>query len=371
MDKIILKLLKENGRIIIPDFGAFIVKQKSPFKVIFNEFLQYNDGALINALSDKEKISQNEAAEKIKQLTNEFSSKLNAGEQIELPEIGILTKSQTGKITLSDSGDDIPKTQKTEETKTEETKEKRTIEFDLTDKKTQEKPKKVEPKKTSPPKQEPKKVADKPVKEKEEPVIIQKEEKKVQPAPKDEPVSRVQPTPPVAEYYTDEPSRNWTSIILWIIVIVIVNGAIFGFFFYGDEIKTFFGKDKQEEPTTNVKIPENNEIISDETDLATSDTGQETVIEESVEEETLTQTETPIFTGTKYYVVAGVFREESNANNLVIKLRNQGYNSEKFGKIGLMHAVCYDVFQTKQEADRYMMKIKREVDKDAWIRIVD
>ena len=70
-------------------------------------------------------------------------------------------------------------------------------------------------------------------------------------------------------------------------------------------------------------------------------------------------------------MVAGVFREESNADNLVIDLQNKGYNSEKFGKIGALHAVSFDVFQTKREADQFMMKIKREVDTDAWIRVID
>lgn len=367
MDKLIVKLLKENGRIIIPDFGAFIVKQKSPFKVIFNEFLQYNDGALISALSELEKISQEEATEKIKQLTSEFSAKLNAGEQIELAEIGILTKSQTGKITLSESSGEPEKTQAPTKPKPEIKDDKGPIEFDLSDKKPEESSKKEEPKKA-----EPEKVVEKPIEKKTEPIKVQKEEVKAPPVTHEKPVTPIKETPPVTEYYKEESSKNWTSIILWIFVILIVNGAIFGFFFYGDEIKTFFGKDKTEEPAKDVEIPDNNQTPTKENDLIQSDTGEDLVIEEPTDEGTEIPSETPTFPGTKYYVVAGVFREESNADRLVIKLRKQGYNNaEKFAKIGQMHAVSYDVFPTKSEADRFMMKIKREVDKDAWIKIVD
>ena len=65
------------------------------------------------------------------------------------------------------------------------------------------------------------------------------------------------------------------------------------------------------------------------------------------------------------------YLKESNADNLVKELNQKGYNAEKFGKIGAMYAVSYDVFPSKQEADRYMIKMKREVDPDVWIKIID
>jgi nucleoid DNA-binding protein len=390
MNKLILNLLKENGRLIIPDFGALIVKQKAPFKVIFNEFLQYNDGALIAALSDQEKISQEEAAAKIKQLTAEFNKKLNAGEQIKLPKIGLLSKSQTGKITLSDPPEnEIKKTEKENEgtnipEENPEEKVKNDIEFEI-----QEEPEKEETKETE--QQEP--IKKEPIKEPEtrlaqpekkittqEPVKKQTEQSKTPPVPKSGPTKTTTPdpqgrqTPPITEYYNNEPQRNWTSIILWIVVIIVVNGAIFGFFFFGDEIKTFLGKNKSEMVSDDEKLSDNELIDIVDSTLEESPTVQadtELLIEDQQEENTEAPTEAPIFSGTKYYVVAGVFRDETNADNLAVKLRKEGYNAEKFGKIGQMYAVSYDVFPTKKEADSYMMKIKREVDKDTWIRVVD
>ena len=74
--------------------------------------------------------------------------------------------------------------------------------------------------------------------------------------------------------------------------------------------------------------------------------------------------------GTRYYVVAGVFRDENNADNLVSDLRKKGFNAEKFGNIGNLHAVSYDVFETKAAADRFLRKVQKETDPEAWIRIV-
>jgi cell division septation protein DedD len=68
--------------------------------------------------------------------------------------------------------------------------------------------------------------------------------------------------------------------------------------------------------------------------------------------------------------VAGVFREEQNADNLVIELRNQGYNSEKFGKIGKLHAVSFGVYTSKSEAEKELRRIKQGVNPEAWIKVV-
>jgi nucleoid DNA-binding protein len=393
MNKLILDLLKENGRVIIPDFGALIVKQKSPYKFIFNEFLQYNDGALISALSESEKITQEDATAKVKDLVTEYNKKLNAGDKIELPEIGSLSKSPTGKITLSEvdvSGSEIKQPVADSPSETDGTKN--TIEFDLQDKpsekqKKPEEEKKPEPKKevTTSKSQPEKKITPTPTPPKPTPTP------KPTPAPKYEPKpvtkttatsqvkteTKEQQKPPITEYYNEGSSRNWKSIILWIILIIIVNGAILGFFFYPEEIKAFLGRDKEEVVVDEIDELEDETMASEGDTLVEEESipleaDSELVIEEQQDELIETQTEEQqIFSGTKYFVVAGVFREESNAEKFVVKLRNKGYNAEKFGKIGQMHAVSYDVFQTKQEADNFMMKIKREVDKEAWVRIVD
>lgn len=64
MEEILIELLKNNTKVIIPDFGAFIVKQRNPFQVVFNEFLRFNDGLLIDSIS-KRKIFQKRRLKKI------------------------------------------------------------------------------------------------------------------------------------------------------------------------------------------------------------------------------------------------------------------------------------------------------------------
>ncbi len=385
MDKIILDLLKENGRVIIPDFGAFIVKQKSPFTVIFNEFLQYNDGALIGAVSTKEAINRDDAATKTKEFIKEIQDKLSKGEEVTLLGIGVLTKSTTGKISIKEIGaaSEIPKKSDSVDTDTPKKEEPKTVEFDLDEKKKPSesklqknevaKPaaKKVlpggipEPKvKKELPKTAPKKVAPSATTKKEMP--------KAEPIKKEEPVKSSE-APPITEYYSEGSGKNKWNIVLWIVVILIVNGAIIGFFFFGDEIKSFFGKNPDTFETQLSDITPTEEETTAIIDTLTEEPAIEPVIESTHEEEEVEEQQATqeMFAGTKYYVVAGVFSVETNADNLVTELRKQGYNSEKFAKIGNMHAVCYDVFPTKREADRLMLKIQRDVNSGAWIKVID
>jgi cell division septation protein DedD len=69
----------------------------------------------------------------------------------------------------------------------------------------------------------------------------------------------------------------------------------------------------------------------------------------------------------EYYIVAGCFREESNADQLVIELRKKGYQAEKFGKIGNLYAVSFSSFADKSAALEELKKIRDTEQKGAWI----
>ena len=69
----------------------------------------------------------------------------------------------------------------------------------------------------------------------------------------------------------------------------------------------------------------------------------------------------------KYFLIAGSFSEEKNANNLVKQLRSENYNSEIIGKSenGLTR-VSYDSFVNKNEALIALKKLKLK-NKSSWI----
>ena len=413
MEKYLLQILESNNRVIVPEFGAFIIKQKNPLTIIFNEFLQYNDGMLVDAISKNEGIDRDSAKKKIDEFIVKMNSELESKGNFTLPGIGIVTKGTSGKISLEKegsqaAGEKVSKPAGTPEKKPAQSKaaKKPAVPKEIKESKEEtieivnEKPVKEEPKKEEKPKVEEKvkteekpKVAQetpKPEKElskEEKPKVAQEAQKPKIELPKEEktkvttePVSQVKK--PIEEKFTSfekpaysekqktDNNNNRTRLIIWLVIIVIVNGALIGYFFYSEEISSLFTK-KSTEVIEIETYPEDQ--LQPEVTESPEGTIEEMTPQKVEEEKPVQKTEnfrTPVQSGSRFYVVAGVFGDENNANNLVTELRNKGYNAEKFGKIGKLHAVSYNVYSTKAEADREMRRIQNEVDPEAWIKEV-
>jgi cell division septation protein DedD len=68
-----------------------------------------------------------------------------------------------------------------------------------------------------------------------------------------------------------------------------------------------------------------------------------------------------------WYVVAGCFEIERNADGMVDRLRSQGYDARKFGTIGSLHMVCFDSFENRREALKLLREVRWDVEPDAWM----
>lgn len=395
MNKIINDLLNTNARVIIPDFGAFIVKQKNPRLIVFNEFLRYNDGLLVDYISATEQTDKDTAKARIAGFVEETNRKLSAGEGVVLPGLGKLFKDSSGKLTfteeITESSGEVKKEKKTvpDKEKVSEPAQKESPESKKPGKQEKVKSEKEEPKSE-------KKEEIKPKEEKPVEFTFEKEESK--PAapreiskPANEKIS-VSPVRPKGVIEKDEkqkqiPSteiekdskitrkRNSLQIVIWIILIVVVNGAIIAWFLFNDQITGIFRKDKFKESqmTTAVDTEEAIQSERDETNnLESSSEQSEESLPQVTQQNNNTLTETsvaqPIVHETKaYYIVAGCFREESNADQLVTELRKKGFQAEKFGKIGNLHAVSFSSFTDKSAALEELKKIRNTEQKEAWV----
>lgn len=428
MEKYILQILENNSRVIVPEFGAFIIKQKNPLIIVFNEFLQYNDGVLVDTIAKNEGTDRDSAKKKIDEFIKEINTQLDKGNSFVIDQLGALVKSSTGKISLekdtkSNSGKagDTKKTEKkpessksnakesekvVKEEKKEPVSEKSTVETKKEDKEvTVEIDEKAETKK--------KEVIES-KEEKTEEIIQEKKEKKQESkaekeaiikgsksgesistsTKKEEGKPQIQTAPPKkepsekttvsvssdsntkrTEQYTPrtarpvkEKKKKKTNVWLWVIIILIVNGIIITYFVMSDQLSGLFTKPEVLPP------PDYNDMTIEPKDKE-EETDEMIIVEpenQQTPEESQIQTPKPqpVITGKRYYVVAGVFREEQNADKLVIELRNKGYNSEKFGKIGNLHAVSFGVYTSREDAEREMRRIKQEENPEAWIKVM-
>lgn len=106
----IADLLKLHNCVIVPEFGGFIASYESAWinrnrslifppskKVLFNESLKQNDGLLANELVIQHNVNFNQAMLEIQNCVDVWKKNLEAGQRIELGEIGFLFK-QENKI---------------------------------------------------------------------------------------------------------------------------------------------------------------------------------------------------------------------------------------------------------------------------------
>ncbi|MCU4162401.1 HU family DNA-binding protein [Carboxylicivirga caseinilyticus] len=96
MEKHILSLIKENNRVIIPNFGAFIVAKENGFTILFNNFLSFNDGLLIDYVASNEGITSEQASEKVDKYVEEVKQKLDSSGEYIINGLGTFTKDATG-----------------------------------------------------------------------------------------------------------------------------------------------------------------------------------------------------------------------------------------------------------------------------------
>ncbi len=91
------------------------------------------------------------------------------------------------------------------------------------------------------------------------------------------------------------------------------------------------------------------------------------IIISPIETKRIKEEELPKILEKRYFLVAGAFNNERNANNLMKKLQSESYNSEIIGKStnGLIR-VSYDSFITKEEALIELETLKSK-NKSSWI----
>ena len=351
IEKYIVELLETNNRVIVPDFGAFMVKIENGKRIItFNDFLKYNDGLLNNHIATKESISKEDALKKVKDQVKIFQEDLKANKSINFETIGELKKDERGGIhivskdlpTPTPSVQPIPIIEKSEiktEIKTEETNKIEDTSMNVNP--NQPKPINQEPPKPAEPVQ-PKPVQPTPPVGQKQP--LPNPNPNPNPASKP-PVKQGTPLPPPVKK-TNQPKKSKTTLIIIIIAILVVLGSA-GVILYLN-CEQWFDCCKPpviEEPV----IVEPEPVIIEEPPVVV---------------------ETPKYPpGTpKYYVVAGCFEIKSNAERLVEVLRKQGYNSEIFSERGGFYRVCYNSYYNSAEAFAEMNRLVRELDPDIWVQ---
>ncbi|SFT90993.1 Sporulation related domain-containing protein [Lishizhenia tianjinensis] len=406
MNKYLQLLLQLESTVIIPEFGAIIIANEKTGDLLFNEYLKFNDGKLVNFIVENSNMDEQEALNFISKYVREINAQLDKGESYDMFEFGSFTKNKDGKIVfvpwekIKDVGVAAVQTIVEEEEAQAEEELSPADEVELSNNEVEdtlsiseeietpvedieEKPDEETPKKVNtyiPPTPVEEVISE----EKEEETEKESKAKDPTPQPKTEgikvaTVKKVVTVPP-----KKEKKKNRVGLI--IILVLIIGAGTFAALQL-EKIQSYFADNKEETPKTEVKVTpeveeqaatEQEEVVADttlrnetlvDTDTVTTLEQTETAIEETevdedndVAEETVEEiTTTPVQTSGKYKMICGNFSELENAEKQVEELRAKGYNAEIIGIFGGLHRVSMNSYSSFQEAVDALPAAKQEV----------
>src|SRR6056297_399844 len=380
----IKELIASNNRVIIPNFGAFLLRATSKNKnkkelsekiqdIYFSPFLKFNDELLVNHIIKKENTNQKEAMDKIGEYVKGIENSVKKDGVYKIEGLGEFYQDDQGKIQFKVASDEAkeeekPKAASSSAKKTTQAKKSSTVNEKAAGKKkeTTASEKKEEPAKSS---------ADKTQKAQEKP----KEEKK---PPRKEPVSKATarkgaqtppPKKPSAAKTTSGGKKGGGNkgLVLAIVIGVPVAALFVWAMLNFDTVeKIFSGKETKTEQIAE-KTKSGKEKKAEETEKKQEKEKQEKKADKSKEKTTQLETTKPkkqkpektqvqkANKGTKkFYIVAGSFRNLEYAKKFNQDLINQGYNSELIGERNGMHAVSYNSYKNKSQAVKELQEMR-------------
>ncbi|HLO57377.1 MAG TPA: SPOR domain-containing protein [Bacteroidales bacterium] len=305
MDDKIVSLLNNNLRVIIPDFGAFIIRQQEPIVVVFNEMLRNNDGLLLDYIIKTENVEPEIADQLLADYTNHAQRILDSGNTLTIRGLGDLHKDRFGKLVFSQEIRGTEADARLHETVT--------------------------------------------AKEIQSPVV-----------------SPVIITPAAKAEENDDFPEFWQTVfskpvINWILLIIALNLIVI-FVFVIRENKSHTVK-KQAAPAVIEQT-----VLDRLADSVRSAAADTTLVYQSPPSEDTKESATPgVEADIRYFIVAGCFRDEINADDMVESLKKLGYKAEKFGKIGDLYAVSFASFNNKDEAVNELARIRKQHHPEAWM----
>ncbi len=96
MEKYILELVKENNRVIIPNFGAFIISKEKGDSILFNNFLSFNDGLLVNYIAEKKGVDTIVATDEVFEYVDNLKRDLDETGHYIISGLGEFKKDENG-----------------------------------------------------------------------------------------------------------------------------------------------------------------------------------------------------------------------------------------------------------------------------------
>lgn len=366
----IKELLKKNNRVIIPNFGAFIVSQGTSDKILFNNFLSFNDGLLTGHLAEQKQLEKNDALILVNELVEEIRSSLETTNEYHLTGLGHFTKDHQGILrfnqdTMSDTATVTPEP----EIQAFTTRDLLDIDASSAPVVEDEKPVEV----IVPPSFAKEKLL---TIDSEKPAEVaavdthdadlqfekaRRDEKPKPQAPVAKPVAKpvnpkyVEP-PKKVESTENKKNKNWVLIFVTLFVILPLIGLGVYFIGYKDQFKWFKNKAVQEKAVTPTPADHSAPVTTPEP-ATPANAATPTVVE-------------PSGNGIAYHIIVRTFSSDKDAAAYVDKLKTKGFSSATYFSRGSKYVVSIDNRASIVEADARQEEIVNQYRIESYVLTV-
>ena len=340
MEQYILELIRSNNRVIIPNFGAFIVAKEKGFTILFNNFLSFNDGLLVEHVISKEGIDKLDATDRVNKFVERINKTLDTTGSYELKDLGVFTKDSTGILRFT-QGEELNKTFFDNPAEDSESEELLDIE-------------------AATPEEEPQ--------QPDEPTVITPPTapETTPTEPKKEPVEEHKPHTHKDPQKEEKAKEKMALFVVLFILVPIIGFGIY-YFFFSEPADVAPLKAKQEivknKPIPKQKnISDNGGIVAGPESTVEKKTVKAEVITPAVKKTTITTR--------RHYIITGSFKEEKNANKYVDMMRGKGFSSPVAIPHNGMYLVGVESFSSLTKAMSRQEEMLSQYKLESWILTV-
>ncbi len=342
MEQYILELIRNNNRVIIPNFGAFIVAKEKGFTILFNNFLSFNDGLLVEHVMNKEDVDKLEATDRVNKFVERINKTLDTTGNYQLEGLGVFNKDSSGILRFTQD-EELNKTFFDSPEEIKDSDELLDIESATTEDDTTGQP--------------------------EEPAVV------VPPVANDvveTPVSEPEKTYTKKTIHKDsqKEKKKKETIVLFIVLFILIPIIGFGiyYFFFTDINEATPVKAKQEIVKKKPILKPENKSVDDGIVAGP----ESTVEKKSVKEEKVTTpaVKKTTITSRRHYIITGSFKEERNAKKYVEMMRRKGFTSPVTIPRGGMYLVGIDSFSSLTKAMKRQEEMLTQYKLESWILTV-
>ncbi|PWE01449.1 SPOR domain-containing protein [Marinilabilia rubra] len=370
MEQYLLELIKHNNRVIVPNFGAFIVSRDAGTTVLFNNFLSFNDGLLINHVSKEEGIDTTEATEKVSNFVDSIKKELDEKGEYILDKLGSFTKDQNGILRFTQDPD-LTELLPEEEEPSEQTAESSLLDIDndAPEDKGEKEEKKEKPTGTKKPAGEKRKIKDESLLNLDEDKETDKENKKEEakaaappvPPPTKPEAATTKNKPPKEPVYDERKKFVLPPWAIALIIIIPVTLILLYLLVWRDNDKATVPIAKKVEVVDTVK----KKPAVDSAALKKAE--EERQRKEQEAKEALERAEAEKAKRGKHQVIVGSFKNQQNAEKLVSELKSKGFKNASHFTHNNLHMVSAASFESLPEARNAQEKILQEQKLENWI----